>query len=236
MVSYCLRPKVARLRPRRCSGLRKRSPLSRGRKSFGWVALAELPSSLVWDLAAYHTICARLVQLARDAGSFAELPIYLSAVGFASAWMGDLANATSLVAESESLSEATGSSLSPAAPMFLRSLQGSEAGVLAGLARALKLAAGGGQESAASTAYFTVAILYNGLARYEEAASAARKAASGGFNPWTMWPLPELVEAAVRTGDLQLGHDALGRLTDTTRSCDTGLGGRPRGALPCAAS
>ena len=186
----------------------------------GW--LAELPSSLVWDLAAYHTICARLVQLARDAGSFAELPIYLSAVGFASAWMGDLANATSLVAESESLSEATGSSLSPAAPMFLRSLQGSEAGVLAGLARALKLAAGGGQESAASTAYFTVAILYNGLARYEEAASAARKAASGGFNPWTMWPLPELVEAAVRTGDLQLGHDALGRLTDTTRSCDTG--------------
>jgi DNA-binding CsgD family transcriptional regulator len=36
-----------------------------------------------------------------------------------------------------------------------------------------------------------------------------------------MWALPELVEAAVRSGDPGLAQDALERLVGTTRACDT---------------
>ena len=61
--------------------------------------------------------------------------------------------------------------------------------------------------------------MYNGLARYEEAESAARRATSGIY-PWpSMWALPELVEAAARRGDTEGARDALARLAETTRPC-----------------
>jgi ATP/maltotriose-dependent transcriptional regulator MalT len=67
--------------------------------------------------------------------------------------------------------------------------------------------------------------LYNGLGRYDEAASAARQATSNTFEPWiSVWALPELVEAAARTGDAQLAHDALERLAETTQPCGTDFG------------
>jgi ATP/maltotriose-dependent transcriptional regulator MalT len=63
------------------------------------------------------------------------------------------------------------------------------------------------------------AVLYNGLGRYEAAASAAARATSDVFNPWTaMCALPELVEAAARTGKISVASDALARLVETTRS------------------
>jgi DNA-binding CsgD family transcriptional regulator len=69
--------------------------------------------------------------------------------------------------------------------------------------------------------------LYNGLARYEEAASAAIQAGSNTLDPWTTtWVLPELVEAGVRDGNPELAWDALNRLVQTTQpaSNDFALG------------
>src|SRR5438094_3680040 len=74
---------------------------------------------------------------------------------------------------------------------------------------------------ASAWAHWAAAVLYNGLARYEEAASAARQATSDPLNWWSMWVLPELVEAAVRGGEAELARDALERLAETTRPCRT---------------
>jgi hypothetical protein len=109
-------------------------------------ALAQVPSSLVWDLVGYREISASLVHLARDAGAFLELPIYLFACVFASTWMGELAGAESFVAEMKGVSEATGSPISPVAVMLLRAVQGREAEVREALASVLELAAPGQQE------------------------------------------------------------------------------------------
>jgi DNA-binding CsgD family transcriptional regulator len=74
----------------------------------------------------------------------------------------------------------------------------------------------------ATRAYWAAAVLYNGLARYEEAAAAARKATHDALNHWIpTWVLPELVEAAARTGDAGLARHALARLTKTTQPCRT---------------
>jgi ATP/maltotriose-dependent transcriptional regulator MalT len=71
-------------------------------------------------------------------------------------------------------------------------------------------------------AYWAAAVLYNGLGRYEEAASAARRATSNVLNHWIpTWVLPELVEAAARGGDTELARDALERLAKTTQPCRT---------------
>ena len=75
---------------------------------------------------------------------------------------------------------------------------------------------------AATCAHWAAAVLYNGLARYDEAAAAARQATSNAVDPWTsMWALPELVEAAARAGDAELARDALERLAETTQPCGT---------------
>ena len=63
-------------------------------------------------------------------------------------------------------------------------------------------------------------MLYNGLGRYEDAASAARIAASHrGDHPSASLGLPELVEAEARRGDLQRAAAAFERLAEMTHPC-----------------
>jgi DNA-binding CsgD family transcriptional regulator len=183
---------------------------------WGWVASGA--SSVVWDFESFHAICARQVQLVRDAGALAQLPIYLSQLGMARAWMGDFAGADSVVAETDSVAAATGSRFAPHALLMLRAVQGREAEASAAIASAIEQFAASRQGSAATVAHWAAAVLYNGLARYEAAASAARQAAANPFDPWdTLWALPELVEAAARIGDHELARDALERLAVMTQ-------------------
>ena len=181
---------------------------------WGWLATA--PSALMWDNYRTRAVYARQVQLVRDARALAHLPIYLSRLAIASAWMGDFADAAALIAESDSVAEATGRPIAPNALLRLRVLQGAEAEAAAPMAREI--------EQGQPHAYWAAAVLYNGLARYEEAAPAARQAAASTFDPWiSMWALPELVEAAARVGDAELARDALARLAETTQPCGTDL-------------
>jgi ATP/maltotriose-dependent transcriptional regulator MalT len=82
--------------------------------------------------------------------------------------------------------------------------------------------AAAGAENLAIYAHWAAAVLYNGLARYEEASASAREATSNTFEYWvSAWALPELVEAAARIGDAAGARDALERLAESTRPCDT---------------
>jgi ATP/maltotriose-dependent transcriptional regulator MalT len=77
---------------------------------------------------------------------------------------------------------------------------------------------------AATYAHWASAVLYNGLARYEEAEAAARHALET-LNPFiSMWGLPELVEAASLGGNLELAQQALDRLSEATRPSATEFG------------
>jgi ATP/maltotriose-dependent transcriptional regulator MalT len=79
-----------------------------------------------------------------------------------------------------------------------------------------------GKSITATNAHWAAALPYNGLGRYEEAASAAQQATSNTFEPWiSMWALPELVEAAARRGDAELAREALERLAETTQPSGT---------------
>ena len=186
---------------------------------WGWIAASA--SALLWDIEGMRENSAREVRLLRDAGALAALPSSLSNLAIATAWMGDFASAASLIAETDSVAEATASRQAPYALLRLLALQGTEAEAAALIASALELAAPGGQGMASAWAHWAGAVLGNGLARYEEAASAARQATADPRNWWSMWVLPELVEAAVRAGDTGLAREAFERLANTTRPCGT---------------
>ena len=191
---------------------------------WGWAAVAA--SAAVWDVEAWLAICVRQAQLVREAGALSELPIHLSALGIAMAWIGDFTGAASLVAESESVASATGSRFAPFGALRLWALQGREAEFAPLLASAIELAVAARQEIAGTHAYWGAAVLYNGLARYEEAAFAARKATSNTREAWfiTSFALPELVEAAALGGDTEGAREAHARLAERTGLYGNDLG------------
>ena len=67
------------------------------------------------------------------------------------------------------------------------------------------------------------ALLHNGLGRHDEALAAAQQLAEPGerLDATFNWVLPELVEAAARSGREELAQDALRRLTEMTRAAGT---------------
>ena len=186
---------------------------------WGWIA-----ATVLWDEDAGRAIVARQVRLARDAGALEQLPTDLVALAMSDAWRGDFAAAASLVAESDAVAEMTGSRIAPYTRMFLASLRGHQAELASLISVANAKAAAEGQGIAATYAQWAAAILHNGFGRYAEAFTAARQASEHSHLYVSMWALPELIEAATRTGDARVAADALGRLAERTQAGGTDFG------------
>jgi DNA-binding CsgD family transcriptional regulator len=177
----------------------------------GWLA-----ASVLWDDDAGRAIMDREVRLAREAGALDELPVNLIPLAMSATWRGDFAAAASLIAESDTVCEVTGSRLAPYAAMFLAAMRGDQA-ELTSLVEATSAAAeAGGQGAAVTCARWTTAILHNGLGRYADASTAAGQARADSHLYMSMWALPELIEAAVRTSNTEVAAGAVERLTEST--------------------
>jgi DNA-binding CsgD family transcriptional regulator len=187
---------------------------------WGWTT--PFASNVRWDSAASTAIYERQARIVRESGALAELPLFLSALALDRAWSGDVAAAEALIAESDSVAAVTGSQLPPFAALRLRCLQGREAEASALIEATVTMAEGVGAGHAVRVAQWAAAVLYNGLARYDEAAAAAREVTATDIDPYpSMWCLPELVEAATRTGETDLARQALERLAEVTLPADT---------------
>ena len=92
------------------------------------------------------------------------------------------------------------------------------------MADAMALVSTEGQGVTATFANWTAAILHNGNGCYSEAFAAARKARELSDLIGALQGLPELVEAAVRSGHTQVATDALDELEKTTRAGATEFG------------
>jgi DNA-binding CsgD family transcriptional regulator len=191
---------------------------------WAWVAAAA-PNPL-WDDDGLRALCARQLRLARDIGALGYLPNNLTALSTTAARSGDFAQARSLRAEADAIMEATGTRHAPFTELLVLALEGREVEAVA-LIEATLGGADLGQGVAGPLAHWCAAMLYNGLGRYEEAYEAAAVATSARLDlTAAMWALPDLVEAATRTGAYGAAHEAVERLIETTRpaSTDSGLG------------
>jgi DNA-binding CsgD family transcriptional regulator len=190
-----------------------------------WSWMASVASLPLWDGQGWRLLVAPL-QLARDVGALDQLPILLSVLAGAAVSRGDLAAAASLIAEADAAREATGARLVGYAALVLAAFRGRQAEAVPLIEATLEQAAAAGQGAAVTWAHWVTAILHNGLGRYAEALAAARHAAGHQLVHISMWALPELVEAAARTGNTGLAGQALGQLSDWTQAggTDWGLG------------
>jgi ATP/maltotriose-dependent transcriptional regulator MalT len=101
-------------------------------------------------------------------------------------------------------------------------LQGNEAEASALIDETIEKATARRQGLAVRVAQWAAAVLYNGLGRYEEAASAALEVTANDADPYPqMWVLPELVEATSRVGRIDAAREALERLVEVTQPAGT---------------
>ncbi|HWX52196.1 MAG TPA: AAA family ATPase, partial [Solirubrobacteraceae bacterium] len=185
----------------------------------------------MWDDEAVHLLAARQVQVARDAGALVHLQFALSFLARSHMLAGELTAATLMIDEARLIAEATANPALVNAPMILAAWRGHEA-------QASELIAATSEEAAArrwTSNNYARSVLYNGLGRHD----AAREAAWEAFQPdpigYGSYLVPELAEAASRTGDRALLESVLEWLSERTRvissSWATGIEARVRALL-----
>ncbi len=191
-----------------------------------WAWLAGNTAVYLWDVDAYDAISAGATELMRAAGALGQLPLGLQAQAAVATWCGDFPAAAAVIREVRLVTEATGTLMAPYAAISLAAARGRESEAVPLLEATLAEALGGGQGIAVSWVRWATAILLNGLGRYADAAVVAEQASEVPEYLVSGLALPDLVEAAARSGNTRLAAGAVDRLAETTQpgGTDWGLG------------
>ena len=193
-----------------------------GEDDLRWHWLACHTAHELWDDETWVALATRHLQLARDRGLLAELPLALIARLYMHLYAGELATAASLIEEVEAVVEATGSRLAPYGALELAALRGREADVRRLIEGPRGDAASRGEGMGVTLIRDATALLYNGLGRFGDAYAAARRSREHAEELGTStWGLPELIEAAARSGHDDVAAEALGQLSANTQAAGT---------------
>jgi DNA-binding CsgD family transcriptional regulator len=191
------------------------------RELLGTLVAARIAAELLDD-DTWNVLATRHVQLARRSGLYGALPLSLGYLGAMRVHEGNLGAAAALLAESDAIIAKTGN------PTFLTRLllaayRGDEAESSV-LNEALQQAAtASGDGLILTVCEYTTSLLHNGLGHYERAFEAAQQATAVDDVTLSAWVLPELIEAAVRSGKREAAVAAHERFSVRARACGTDL-------------
>jgi DNA-binding CsgD family transcriptional regulator len=206
---------------RRAVGAFRGTDVSREEK-LRWLWLACHAAGLVWDYASWDMLSGRQVRFARDAGALITLPVAYNIRAGIHLFAGEFAEAASLIAQAESVTEATGSSIAPYGALAPAVFRGQEAHAAHLIQTATDDAGRRGEGAGLSFAQWADAVLGNSLGRYEQALAAAQQASEDSPAViFANWALVELVEAAVRAAVPERAAGAVQRLSGIARACGT---------------
>jgi DNA-binding CsgD family transcriptional regulator len=198
-----------------------------------WLWLAARIARALADDRVWDELTARQLELARRTGAFSLLPVALADRMVVELVSGRYGVASSLAAEADAVVEATGSHLAQRTAIMLANWRGRDAEAVA-LSEARQqeiLRRGEGLWVVANE--WGSAQRYNALGRYDDALAAAERAAQDprGLGP-SIWVLAELIEAAVRGGQVERAIGPLAQLAELAHAAGTdwALGTHARGA------
>jgi DNA-binding CsgD family transcriptional regulator len=178
----------------------------------------------IWDDEHAATLSQSSVEIARTTGTLSELALALSAHTPVLVFCGELATAAATVSETATVEQATGIRSAPYGALIVSAWQGKERETLELTATTEREASARGEGIGVAISAYVRAVLFNGLARYEEALEAATVASEHREVVAENWGLSELVEAATRCGRNDLGADALARLTTKANATESDWG------------
>ncbi|HET6193479.1 MAG TPA: AAA family ATPase [Trebonia sp.] len=188
-----------------------------GEEWLQWGILAQMATMALWDFDSWVKMSTRHVEVARASGALAPLSIALNGRGQVATQCGDFETATSLAAEKDVVNEVTGIRLASTCDLLLAGYRGRRAEATRLLSATIEDSIARGEGGAVQLADWAAAVLHNGLGHYAEALAAAESATKETCQPLgTQLVLPELIEAAVRTGRAEIAREALERLSAMT--------------------
>jgi DNA-binding CsgD family transcriptional regulator len=186
-----------------------------------WTARRVAPE--LFDDDAWHALGIRNVQIARDAGALAVLPLALNYLATIRIYEGRLDAAAALLDETEAIADATGTAPLAFGKLLLAGFRGDEAQTSVVIEASEPAAIARGEGVVLTIGEHARAVLCNGLGYYQAALDPAQSASAQDELMFSVWSLPELVEAAARCGRTELAAGALERLCERTRAAGTEL-------------
>jgi DNA-binding CsgD family transcriptional regulator len=184
-----------------------------GRSDVRWLWLGGHTAMDLWDEETCRELGERHAQQAREAGALSVLPTALNYLAGHHIFAGDFAAAAILLEEAGVITAATGNARMADFSLLLEACRGQASSAFDA---AVKNAAERGEGLAMASAHLAAAVLNNGLGRYQAAFAAAQKAGEQDELGFGVWVLPELIEAAVRSGETQAAAAAFDELSART--------------------
>jgi DNA-binding CsgD family transcriptional regulator len=201
---------------------------------WGWLATAA--AVMVWDYETCLAVATRGVERAREAGALTVLAVSVNVMAQAVVLGGEFERAALLVAEADSVTDATGARVAPYGALVLAGLQGRAAEASGLIDATIKECTAGGQGTAVQYARWARSVLLNGLGRYGEAVAAAQEASDDTPELFvSVWAAIELLEAATRSDNPEVARAAHERIAAATAVAQTdwalGIRARSRALL-----
>ncbi|MFE2424286.1 LuxR C-terminal-related transcriptional regulator [Streptomyces hokutonensis] len=186
-----------------------------------WLWLTWLVASDMWDDETCQELTTCAVRVARETGALNFLPLALCYRAIQHVHAGEFDLASALIDESDTMTEVTGNSPLGYAAAVLLVWRGDDVRVADWIDGRTRDAASWGEGRAIGLADYVIAVLYNGLGRYQDALARAERAwqyeelAGFGFT------LFELVEAGARGDAPEAAAAALRRLEEQAEASGT---------------
>ena len=186
-----------------------------------WFWLPWMVAGDLWDDEMWHELATRAVGLCRESGALNVLPLALGYRSIAHLHAGEFAAASALNEEADAITEATGNAPAKYSSLVLGAWRGVETESLPLMNWGLENVLARGEGRGIGGYGYGIALLYNGLGRYDAALIGARTACEYDDLGIFGFCLVELVEAGARSGADDEAADALRQLEERTTAAGT---------------
>jgi len=189
-----------------------------------WLAASRSTQAIaleLWDADAVHTLATHQREVARQAGALVQLRLALNFLGGSLVQSGDLATAELVFDEDRLVAEATGNQPVLYNGVLLAVWRGQEAKATELLESTRREADARGMGRFVTNLTYLESVLGNALGRYEDARDAAWQAFERDELGFGSLIVPELAEAASRTGETALLNTALDWVTERAQVTPT---------------
>ena len=169
----------------------------------------------------YDALNARQAGMLRAAGELTVLPAALTTYAGACVTSGDFNRAAELLEQSDTISVATGAPPHRSIQTYLAACRGMEQQGRQLAHDTIREATARGEGSEVTVVLFSLAVLHNGLAQYEDALAACTSALEYDDVGMFGHLLNEMVEAAARSGNMGIAETAAAQLIERAEATGT---------------